>query len=70
MSLVRRCTQSLMLPGAIECCYVFDRTSHRTGLNQLNITAPYSAFLSSSVPFSWTLGQAAAGLLCLYWMHR
>ena len=39
--LVCRCKQSLILHGAIECYYVFDKTSYRTGLNQLKNTEPY-----------------------------
>ena len=36
-----RCKQSLILHGTIECYYVFDKTSYRTGLNQLKNTAPF-----------------------------
>ena len=40
MFLVCRCKQSLILHGVIECSHVFERASYRTGLNQLNTTAP------------------------------
>ena len=36
-----RCKQSLVLHGIIECYYVFDKTSYRTGLNVLKNVAPY-----------------------------
>lgn len=37
----RRCKASFILHGTIECYFVFDRTSYRTGLDQLKNTAPY-----------------------------
>ena len=39
--LLCRCKQSLVLHGIIECYYVFDKTSYRTGLNVLKNVAPY-----------------------------
>ncbi|BDA46654.1 hypothetical protein COCOBI_09-1070 [Coccomyxa sp. Obi] len=36
-----QCKASLILHGTIECYYVFDKTSYRTGLNTLKNTAPY-----------------------------
>jgi hypothetical protein len=41
MLVVRRCKNSLVLHGTVECYYVFDKTSYRTGLNTIKNTAPY-----------------------------
>ena len=36
-----RCKASFILHGIVECYFVFDRTSYRTGLNTLKNTEPY-----------------------------
>jgi hypothetical protein len=40
-SCLSRCKQSFILHGTIECYYVFDKSSYRTGLNTLKNTAPF-----------------------------
>ena len=37
----RRCKSSFILHGIVECYFVFDRTSYRTGLDTLKNTQPY-----------------------------
>ena len=36
-----RCKNSFILHGTVECYFVFDRTSYRTGLDSLKNTEPY-----------------------------
>ena len=36
-----RCKNSFILHGTVECYFVFDRTSYRTGLDTLKNTEPY-----------------------------
>ena len=36
-----RCKASFILHGIVECYFVFDRTSYRTGLDTLKNTQPY-----------------------------
>lgn len=38
---VCRCKASFILHGTVECYFVFDRTSYRTGLDTLKNTEPY-----------------------------
>ena len=38
----RRCRQSFILQGVVECYMVFDKTSYITGLNTIKNTAPYA----------------------------
>ena len=38
---VCRCKNSFILHGTVECYFVFDRTSYRTGLDVLKNTEPY-----------------------------
>ena len=38
----RRCQASLILQGTIECYFIFDKSSYRTGLNAIKNVAPYT----------------------------
>jgi hypothetical protein len=64
MFLVCRCKQSLILHGVIECYYVFDRTSYRTGLNQLKNTAPYPGISLNFCALQLDAGPVKTSTIC------
>ena len=61
---MRRCKQSLILHGVIECYYVFDRTSYRTGLNALKNTAPYPGISLNFCALQLDAGPVKTSTIC------
>ncbi len=59
-----RCKASLILHGTIECYYVFDRTSYRTGLNTLKNTAPYSGISLNFCAIQLDGGPVKTSTIC------
>jgi hypothetical protein len=59
-----RCTQSLLLQGTIECYYVFDKTSYRTGLNAIKNTAPYSGISLNFCALQLDDGPVKTSTIC------
>ena len=59
-----RCKQSLILQGVVECYYVFDKTSYRTGLNTLKNTAPYSGISLNFCALQLDDGPVKTSTIC------
>lgn len=59
-----RCKASLILHGTIECYYVFDRTSYRTGLNTLKNTAPYTGISLNFCAIQLDGGPVKTSTIC------
>lgn len=61
---LHRCKASLILHGVIECYYVFDKTSYRTGLNTLKNTAPYSGISLNFCAIQLDGGPVKTSTIC------
>ena len=61
---MRRCIQSLLLQGTIECYYVFDKTSYRTGLNAIKNTAPYTGISLNFCALQLDDGPVKTSTIC------
>jgi hypothetical protein len=61
---LRRCKASLILKGTIECYYVFDKTSYRTGLNTLKNTAPYAGISLNFCAIQLDGGPVKTSTIC------
>ncbi|EIE18926.1 hypothetical protein COCSUDRAFT_68083 [Coccomyxa subellipsoidea C-169] len=59
-----QCKASLILKGTIECYYVFDKTSYRTGLNTLKNTAPYSGISLNFCAIQLDGGPVKTSTIC------
>ncbi|CAL8471271.1 g10813 [Coccomyxa elongata] len=59
-----QCKASLILHGTIECYYVFDRTSYRTGLNTLKNTQPYSGISLNFCAIQLDGGPVKTSTIC------
>jgi hypothetical protein len=62
--LLHRCKASLILKGTIECYYVFDKTSYRTGLNTLKNTAPYTGISLNFCAIQLDGGPVKTSTIC------
>ena len=62
--LSHRCKASLILKGTIECYYVFDKTSYRTGLNTLKNTAPYAGISLNFCAIQLDGGPVKTSTIC------
>ena len=61
---MRRCQASLILHGTIECYFIFDKSSYRTGLNAIKNVAPYNGITLNFCALELDGGPIRTSTIC------